>query len=205
MSAEGINRFTSLVLNQLYAAYNETGNIALGGMSLYILMAAINVGLKGNSYHQLYRFLGEKIPNLFDTDNWRNSQAANQWIYRRKIVQQTSKTNWAFLSSCNIYRHYELISKNIFNLHQIKVNISYPDETAREVNEWVSRGTYGSIRNLLDESMLSNNKIFFINTLYLRADWKMNFNSGFTKKELFFDDKGQPLVVDESTKFQSSL
>ncbi|KII72737.1 putative serpin-like protein [Thelohanellus kitauei] len=158
-------------------------------------MGAINVGLRGNSYDQLYRFLGE-IFDDFHKEYWGYpSYTADKWNNVTRILRQLSIANSAVFSPCDLDKHYEVISRSFFGLTKIKLDFSNPAESARKLNKWVSDQMLGAIRNIFHESLITKNKMFFAYSLLFRADWKMNFNAVLTDREYFFDDKGQQLVV----------
>ncbi|KII64909.1 Glia-derived nexin [Thelohanellus kitauei] len=193
MSAEGVNNFTSLILNQLYASQSAAGSVILSGISLYLFMGAIDFGLKGRSHDQLSRFLNGDFEERC-SGNWRHSYTATKWIDLKRLSEKISTSNAALFYSCHLYNHYQKISK-IFNLNRIKMDISNPVGSAYQMNEWVSKNTIQSYRNIFDESMLVPTKMIFVHSLSFRPDWKSHFESELTKQEIFLNDKGQPISV----------
>ncbi|KII65194.1 Alpha-1-antitrypsin-like protein CM55-MM [Thelohanellus kitauei] len=170
MSAEGVNIFTSIFLNQIFAFQNGTGNIVLSGIGLYALMGAINIGLRGAGYGQVSEFLDENFKDLFDKAIWKNSQTARKWINLLTNVEKPLISTSALFYSCYLYDDYQKMTNVIFKLHQVPVNFSNPTESAGKINKWIYQKTYRAIENVFDESMLSENIVIFIHTLFFRAD-----------------------------------
>ncbi|KII65195.1 Antithrombin-III [Thelohanellus kitauei] len=195
MSINRVNSFTSTLLNQLYASQNKTGNIALSGISLYVLLGAIDVGLQGRSHNQLYHFLGEKFDDFYDTDNWRSSDTAKKWSHLRELYTSLSIAHTVLFYSCGIHDHYKQISDSIFTLKKIKIDFSNRITSALKMNKWMSQRTFGAIQNVFDQSTLTDNILVFINTLFFRANWRNKFNPELTKQEIFYEDNGQQLQV----------
>ncbi|KII74919.1 hypothetical protein RF11_07431 [Thelohanellus kitauei] len=103
MSVEGVNRFTASLLNQFSTYQNGTGNVAVCGVSLYIMMGAINFGLDGQSYDQLSRFLGERFEELYGSDTWIDSITTQKWTNLVQLTAQFYRMNSALFCTCAIY------------------------------------------------------------------------------------------------------
>ncbi|KII66218.1 Serpin B11 [Thelohanellus kitauei] len=195
MSAQQVNSLTYSILNQLYASQNATKNVALGGISLYMMLGALNVGLSGTSYDQLSHYLGDDFEDLLDQETWRSSPTARTWIFLRTISLGLSIMKSQLVCSCYLYDHYKRVTNYVFNLHDIQVDTSNPAESADQINKWISDQTFESIGNWFDESMISPDKIVLVDTFGLNAEWLTKFNEALTTEELFYDDNGQSSEV----------
>ncbi|KII68741.1 Glia-derived nexin [Thelohanellus kitauei] len=192
MTDIGVNYFISTVFNQLYATQNATGNIAFNGLGLYVVMAAINFGLRGRSYEQLLRVIGEDFEELYDAENWADSDLAWRWADLRHIAEASSNMKAGLLCSCDIYTHYQEISKLMCRLAHLNVNVSNPTDAVGRMNRWISLNMrYRSDTSFFDESIVGGERILMIYTLFLQIDWRTNFNDSLTKQEIFYDDEGQ--------------
>ncbi|KII68955.1 Serine proteinase inhibitor A3K [Thelohanellus kitauei] len=189
-----VGNFTSIILNRLFAYQHHTGNVGLSGISLYVMLGIIKFGTKGTSFEQLSNIIDDRFEDIY-TENWRRSFASRYWNTLRHNAQTHAFMRSAIIYSCSLYYHYQEISDFLFGMEKIKVNISNSAESAREVDEWVSDNTQISFKNVIDESILSENKIIFINTFSYRSDWTKNFDASLTKYETFYDEKGRQLMV----------
>ncbi|KII65192.1 Glia-derived nexin [Thelohanellus kitauei] len=158
-------------------------------------MGAINVGLKRRSYDQLSLLLGEDFTELH-TESGRHSATGQKWLTLRKLSEESSTMNSALFCSCNFNDNYERISEVLFHLYEMTVNVSNPQESALVMNHRISMMAHGSLLNQFDQSMLSENRMIFIHTLFFREDWETKFNSALTKREIFYNDNGEQLEVD---------
>ncbi|KII70508.1 Serpin B11 [Thelohanellus kitauei] len=195
MSVEGVNRFTASLLNQFSTYQNGTGNVAVCGVSLYIMMGAINFGLDGQSYDQLSRFLGERFEELYGSDTWIDSITTQKWTNLVQLTAQFYRMNSALFCTCAVYGHYQRISKIIFRLNNIYVNLSNHVETAQKINMILYRYTLGSNEYIFVESELDGYGMIFLDALSISAEWTTKFDIRLTRLEKFYDDRGQPLDV----------
>ncbi|KII66365.1 Antithrombin-III [Thelohanellus kitauei] len=194
MSVERVNEITSAILNEIYSPHDSTGNIAFSALNLYVLLGAINFGLKGKCYRQLGDLLGERFEGLF-FDTWRSSKTAQKWFYLQKLSEQLSTSNSAIFHSCHLYDRYKLISTIIFDLYKIYINFENKVRSSRQMNEWIYQLTNGSTGKIFSIDMMSEYNIILFNALSFQVDWRTNFQSESTETELFYDDQGQSLTV----------
>ncbi|KII72915.1 Serine protease inhibitor A3N [Thelohanellus kitauei] len=195
MSIEGVNSFTSTLLNQLYVSQNATGNIVFNGLGLYLLLGAINFGLSGRSSAQLSLFIGENFEELHDSEIWMHSKIAKKLDNLGKILmRQLSNSYFALFCSCDLNTLYEKVSRMLFNLDKIQVDFSNPTTSAREINAWMFQ-KYTSRRKSFHESMIRDNMMIFIHIIFFHADLTTKFDPSRTNHQIFFDEKGEPVVV----------
>ncbi|KII68367.1 Serpin I2 [Thelohanellus kitauei] len=197
MSAEVVNRFSSSVLQQLYVSQKGSGCVSLSGIGLYVMMGALNIGLRGRSFDQLSQFLREDFSELFVNDTWRDSTTAKKWSDLYLASQYPSNMKSAMFYPDDINPYYEQISKSIFELGLVQINLSNSAETAQKINRWITRNIDdGMVWNMIEESILRENTLNFISTISIQTDWKNKFDSAYTDQEIFFDDKNQYFEVE---------
>ncbi|KII74917.1 Alpha-2-antiplasmin [Thelohanellus kitauei] len=194
MSAEGINRFTTNILYKLYSAQDFSGNVAFSGISLYVLLGAINVGLRGRSFDQLSHLLGENFLNLYYDNNWRNSRQGRIWLHLQSSSDSPTNMNSALFFCTNISSEYEQISDFMFRLQKMKSEFTYRDGLTHRINEWIYQRTHGFILKMFDSPILYENMIF-IHTMFVGALWLTKFNPELSKKQLFYNNKREALEV----------
>ncbi|KII61260.1 Serpin B7 [Thelohanellus kitauei] len=203
MSMEYINNFTYTVFNKLYSSQNSTGNLAFSGLNLYIFLASINVGLRGTSYSQISNLLGEDFSELYDNDYWRGTQTAKKWNKLKSLAAITSNMRSALFSSCNIDIHFRRMSDFIFGLSLENEKMTAPKHLIYQINKWLLMRIFASTdgifkksnTNFYDKSLLTEDKLIFINFFLLTSDWKENFDYRLTEPYMFTDDKGNLILV----------
>ncbi|KII65606.1 hypothetical protein RF11_10726 [Thelohanellus kitauei] len=155
----------------------NTGNIAVSGLGLYVILGAVSIGIDERCLGRLSHFLEQDVEELYDIRNWRRSRTAKKWIYLRSAIQEISKMISIYISSYYPEKHYERILRSIFNIIPTNVNMSNSSNVARVIKNWLSSNMYESVGNIIDESLLDENSALLIYTLYYRPDWVANFDA----------------------------
>ncbi|KII63034.1 Alpha-1-antiproteinase F [Thelohanellus kitauei] len=158
-------------------------------------MGAINLGLQGRSNEQLSHFLNEDLDELYNIIDIKHSRTARKFINLRFRAQEVSNSNAGFFSSCYIYKNYSRIARIVFDHFEFQFNISDPKKSTRSMNEWVSGWVHEPVRDMLQDSIPSDNRLVFIYTFNFHLDWIMSFDPRFTKQDIFVDDKNRVLLV----------
>jgi len=66
---------------------------------------------------------------------------------------------------------------------------------ANAINRWVSEGTRGLIPTIVSESVVRNQELILVNTVYLKADWLVPFLADLTRVDEFTTADGLPVAV----------
>ncbi|KII61261.1 Glia-derived nexin [Thelohanellus kitauei] len=190
MSISKPNKWGSQILNLIYSYQNSTENIAFSSLALSVIVTAVNFGLDAKCYKERNKFWKEDLKDIYTSNPWKNQNIASISISRRNILEDVLKMNSALFFSGFTLEAYCKMFKSIFNLEHKNVNIRNLTGSALVMNTWVSNRMHGSTTNIFNESNLGDRIMVYINTLYVRAAWKLNFNPGLTKPEIFYDDRG---------------
>ena len=67
-------------------------------------------------------------------------------------------------------------------------------KAADDINRWVSESTRGLVPTIVSESVVRNQKLILVNTVYLKADWLVPFLADLTRVDEF-TTAGGPLVA----------
>ncbi|KII61258.1 Antithrombin-III [Thelohanellus kitauei] len=196
MPFELVNNFTSHIFKALYASQNDIGNLAFSGISLYVLLASITVGLGGRSYDQVAHLLKEDFDELHSLGNWLYSDTAKKWGDMTAIARLSSGFESVIFYPCNLLDHFQRISQLIFDQNLRKIDISNPRMWASEINHWIRWRWVGSDSKIFDKSMLTNNKLIFIYVVSLIAYWKNPFDPVNTEHDIFYDEQGHARNVE---------
>ncbi|KII62305.1 Serpin B11 [Thelohanellus kitauei] len=196
MSAEVVNRFTFDVLNQLYLSQNSTENIAFCGTVLYLMMGVIGIGLRGRSYEKLSNFLHQDVDEFIDNESWVKSENAKMWskLRRKSYIEKISRISIFYSGQLSAY--YYKISRRIFMLKHTQINHSNPEESADEINRWITWTVFDdNIWKVVKKSMVSENEILFISTIFFNLKWKDKFYK-YRRDRWFFGDNDEALIVE---------
>ncbi|KII66923.1 Protein Z-dependent protease inhibitor [Thelohanellus kitauei] len=195
MSIQEVNEFTKTFLHKLFVSQNATGNVAICGLSLYVLLGAINIGLRGSAHDQLSHFLGENFDEDFYDENWQDSRTAKRWADLGDLISEFYYKHSSVHHSCDINDRYEDVSTSMFRLFKYKVNFLDPGTAAKNLNELILKKAIGPRPNIFDESMIRENELIFIDSVMISMPWKSPFDTSLTKQEPFYDNQGQSLDV----------
>ncbi|MXZ86906.1 MAG: serpin family protein [Acidimicrobiia bacterium] len=66
---------------------------------------------------------------------------------------------------------------------------------ANSINRWVSESTRGLVPTIVSESVVRNQELILVNTVYLKADWLVPFLADLTRVDEFTTADGQPVAV----------
>ena len=75
------------------------------------------------------------------------------------------------------------------------VDTADAESAAKAINRWVSEGTRGLIPTIVSESVVRDQKLILVNTVYLKADWLVPFLADLTRVDEFTTADGQPVAV----------
>ncbi|KII62334.1 Serine proteinase inhibitor 2 [Thelohanellus kitauei] len=152
------------------------------------MMGAISIGLRGRSYEKMSKFLHKELDQFIDNEAWVKSESAKWWskLRRKSVIEKSSET--LIIYPGQLSAHYERISRQIFRRLDTKMDPSNADESVYEINWWIRRLVIsGNIWKVVKKSMVSENKILFISTVYFQLPWKSEFYK-YGENQLFWGD-----------------
>uniref|UniRef100_T1IX53 Serpin domain-containing protein n=1 Tax=Strigamia maritima TaxID=126957 RepID=T1IX53_STRMM len=111
-------------------------------------------------------------------------------------------------SSCGIMPFFGRKAIDIYQSDIQQLNFSIKKSAAFTINNWVAKHTHDKIMTLVDENSLNPDvQVMITNAIYFRGDWKLPFNSTFTKEKQFKNIKNQTTPVQmmrRTTDFQQA-
>ncbi|KII63115.1 Glia-derived nexin [Thelohanellus kitauei] len=196
-----VNTLTSRILTELYITQNATGNLAVSGLSLYVLMTTITLGLNGRSQEQLSRFLWNDLAIYSNMALKKSAKTFDEWLRLYTLSKKHLASKAAMFYSCYLHPHYNEILRK-FDIEKIEVDFFNHRESASTMNEWLYMNTNVWISDMPGAPIQGDHTIIFLSKVLYRLKWKENFISVDTRQELFFDDQGQrftvPMMIEQS-------
>ncbi|KII62310.1 hypothetical protein RF11_03353 [Thelohanellus kitauei] len=117
---------------------------------------------------------------------------------RRKSVIESS-SHISIIHPGQLSAHYERISRKIFRRVDTKIDLSNAEESADEINLWINRRVISdSFLEVVKKSMVSENKILFISTVYFQLPWKGEFYK-YRGEKLFIGDNNEVSKAERSS------
>ncbi|KII73105.1 Antithrombin-III [Thelohanellus kitauei] len=193
MSASSVNEFGQNVLQQLFRSQNFTGNVAFSGVSLYVTMAILSVGLREKTAKQLADFMGNDFQKLHDEKNWKGSESADELTRLRKGIETSSTLSSVLFHGVPVHKSFEQISKDIFGLELDKIDFTDPTKAMNKMNKFVEKATKGMLKDVFKQPMEQDTLMVLINVLYFYGEWEKKFSRDLTSKKPF--ETGQEEVM----------
>ena len=75
------------------------------------------------------------------------------------------------------------------------VDTADAEDAANAINRWVAEGTRGLIPTIVSESVVRDQKLILVNTVYLKADWLVPFLADLTRVDEFTTAGGERVAV----------
>lgn len=164
---------TPYLLYQLLAA-NPT-NVNLSPLSLNMAFAQVYVGSNGKTKELLQQIFGFKDDGFSFKSEFQLAKEVEK-----------SETAKLYLANSVWVRNDEL--KNVLpSFKQVvadEVDADLYPLAVKPLNEWVAKATHDKIKTLVDQISKSD-LAYFVNAIYLKADWKSPFKKESTHSDTF--------------------
>ena len=158
---------------------NKKENMIYSPVSIKYALQMLNEGANGNTKAQIENVIGNT--NLVKYDNINNILSLANALYIRDIYSQYIKDE---------YKN-KLLSK-------YNAEIKYDDfKSANNINNWIENKTFGQIKNMLQDEIVTNpdNEMFLINALAIDMAWKDKFDGKNTHKDMFYLENGDEMTT----------
>ncbi|KAM8885537.1 LOW QUALITY PROTEIN: hibernation-specific plasma protein HP-55-like [Spinachia spinachia] len=171
-------------------ADSEGKNIFFSPSCVSVALAALSVGARGDTHHQLFTGLGFNDSLLTQTD-------VDQSF--KKLLENTNDTSQNISDGTAVFVDDEFEPKPDF-LGTLKesyladgfiVDFSQTTDTANTINKYVEDKTHGKIDKLV-EDLDPSTVMYLISFIYFKGKWATPFNPKLTREDNF--------TVDENTK-----
>uniref|UniRef100_A0A3B4ATQ7 Serpin B6 n=1 Tax=Periophthalmus magnuspinnatus TaxID=409849 RepID=A0A3B4ATQ7_9GOBI len=164
---------------------NKTSNVSFSPFSVSAALSMLLLGAKGSTANQM-REVGLKgalyvhssfaalLKELKNTDSLDVLSVANR-LYGDQ--------------SCKFIKKFVEETRQLYDADVETMDFVKKAEEARiQMNCWVEKQTQGKIKDLLaKDAVNSTTKLVLVNAIYLKADWKNQFNKELTRNAEFTD------------------
>ncbi len=158
---------------------NKKNNIVYSPLSIKYALKMLNDGANGNTKTQIESVIGDI--DLVKYDNIDNILSLANALYIRDTYSQYIKDE------------YKDILLNKYNA-EIKYDAF---RSADDINNWIENKTFGQIKNMLKDEIVTNpnNKMFLINALAIDMAWKDRFDENKTHGSEFYLENGNEMTT----------
>ncbi|KAM3962196.1 serine protease inhibitor 77Ba-like [Aphomia sociella] len=188
-----INKFAFQLLNSTYSyqtSDKQLKNVAIAPFSIWNIFSLLAEGASKETFKELVEALG--LPNEIRSIQKQHRFARNFLRSHDDNVLVNSQTVMLHDNSFNINPQFTQSTvardTNIF-----PVDTSNAVKLAKEINNFISRATNGKIDVAIKPNILENLKMIIIDALYFNADWTVQFDPNRTKKQPFYNSRGEDI------------
>ena len=166
------------------------GSYCFSPLSAEFALGLIAEGSKGDTRKQILDALGVNNPEDL-------SSYAGVMLDKLPSIDKNSKIGLAdlalFDTKVSLEKGYVNRIENSYKALVKSMDFNSP-KTTSYVNDWASKNTSGTIKNLLDDKELAGQQFFLANALYFKGEWSSPFKK--TLKDSFYLDGGKEIKVD---------
>ncbi|XP_040051554.1 hibernation-specific plasma protein HP-55 isoform X2 [Gasterosteus aculeatus] len=185
-------------------ADSEGKNIFFSPSSVSVALAALSVGARGDTHHQIFRGLGFNNSLLTQTDVDQSFQ---------KLLKKTNDTSQDISEGTAVFVDNKFKAKPDFleTLMQsyladgFTVDFTQTTDSANTINKYVEDKTNGKIDKLV-EDLDPSTVMYLISYIYYKGKWATPFDPKRTKEDVFMLDENTKVPVqmmNEETLFDT--
>ena len=158
---------------------NKKENIAYSPLSVKYALQMLNEGANGNTKNQIEKVIGNI--GLEKYDNINNILSLENALYIRNTYSKHVKDEY---------------KKKLLNGYNAEIKYD-SFKSAANINKWIENKTFGQIKNMLRDDIVTNpdNNVILINALAIDMEWKENFDSKDSYEGKFYLENGSEMTT----------
>ena len=163
---------------------NDKDNMIYSPLSIKYALQMLNQGANGNTKAQIESVIGDE--SLTKYEDIKDILSLANAVYIRDTYSEYVKDEY----------------KNIL-FDRYNAEIKYdPFESAENINNWIEDKTFGQIKNMLSDELVTdpNNEMFLINALAIDMEWKEKFEAEKTHGNTFYLENGDKMTATTMNK-----
>lgn len=175
----------SLNMYRHLARGSNSTNIFLSPMSVITTFALLSLGAKGDTHSQLLTGLSFNLTKLTEAEIHQGFQHLLHTLNQPNSQLQLTAGNGLFIQQgLKLAEKFLDEAKKLYHSEAISVNFQETEETKRQINDYVKKGTQGKIVDLVQG--LDKSAVFvLINFIVFKGKWMTPFQANNTKEEDF--------------------
>lgn len=158
---------------------NNKENLVYSPLSIKYALKMLEDGASGNTKTQIEKLLAGETVTKYDN-----------------LENVLSLANGMFINdsfSNSIKQDYENLIVEKYN-GEIVLD---PFDSAKNVNDWISKKTFGMIKNVLNDEDVTSSKFLLANALAIKMGWQDQFR--------FEDTTGMPFYLEDGKEFNATM
>lgn len=164
--------------------------------SPYSIHQALSMTMNGNEGEVLQEFVDLlRYEEMSMEDANRGSKELTEFLLQvdPKVKLAIANAIW-YKQEYQVQVPFKNTAREYFNAEIAGLDMLNP-KSVNIINNWIAQKTNNLIKDMLD-GIPSNAVMYLVNAIYYKADWKYQFVASKTKKENFYPNPGNPVLVD---------
>lgn len=157
-------------------------------LSLSYMLGMLITGADGETRQQMLDVLGFNTDDPLQVNIYCANLLKNAPLIDPKVTLSIANSIYVNSAKGTITPDFDQQMKQYYDADVEALNFTSPDVLGR-INGWASEKTNGMIPSILDEVDPSC-VMYLLNAIFFKADWTTKFESKYTKKAEFIDEKG---------------
>ena len=185
--AESNNKFALDIYNQTSL---PTENYIFSPLSISSALAMTFGGAAGITEQEMRKVLYFSDDNNLVHQSFANFISDYQKLNSEKVEVQLANSLW-IQEDYKLRKSFLELMEKYYDSKLFKVNYkTEPQKSADRINSWVEKITKEKIKNIIKPNIITSaTKLILCNAIYLKAEWRDQFEERFTKPGKFWLDK----------------
>ena len=182
----GMDNLFAIELFKTTYRQSEDVNVFVSPLSMNMAFSMVLNGAKGNTLEEIKTVLKSKNYSLDDINKYNKSLREAFKAVDTLTTLSMVNSIWCH-NTLTVQNGFLSASKGAYDAEVKALDFNSPDAVS-QINDWVSEQTNNKIPWIIKE-VSPENKLFIINTLYLRSGWADKFDKNKTSKEDFYSEE----------------
>lgn len=190
---ESIDEFSAQTASEILSG--EEGNACYSPISLYMALAMLSTGAKGETQDELLTLLRE------DDTNYLSEQMGKLFMltYVDNKIAKLYMTNSLWVNDKAEFNQ-EFIDNARTRFYAASNKLDFSDPNAGDIiSNWISDNTNKLLKPEIEVDPILS-LMFIVNTIYLKDEWENEFKEDATKQDLFYTTEGEQVNADFMTR-----
>ncbi|KII62425.1 Glia-derived nexin [Thelohanellus kitauei] len=187
MSIEVVNDFILALAKKIFWIASFRGNMSFNGLTAYLLLAIISIGVDNNAKDQLIEILKQNFDVLSNISLWHDSHIAELFlVLRDELLTEFTVYNLVF-HGCKVRKNFKDMAKETLNIRFDRINSTKFKRATSILNHRVQQ----YVENLHQDIFVGrwNFKqplLVFVNVASFNKYWHVPVRKVNTRREVFF-------------------
>ncbi|EPB67250.1 serine proteinase inhibitor [Ancylostoma ceylanicum] len=168
--------------------------LVVSPLSVIFALAMVQAGAEGSTRSQIDKLIARGAPEDSIADYY---SGLSQQVLKATDGVKNRIANGFFLNNkYQIEKEYENTIVKKYSAKVESYDFRKAEETARTINDFVSKVTEGKIHDMLEADAVRGAFSVIVNAIYFTAEWQYKFYKNSNTKQMFFSEEGKGKMLD---------